>query len=98
MDVICIWLMKCLLEQLLMDPVGIASSGPFSLVSLRDSRRSRGRLIFADGYAGVPHGCSKDDCSKVAYAVVMADAVVMTTMMWMNSSSEGVEERCSDIN
>ncbi|RZR88886.1 hypothetical protein BHM03_00016528 [Ensete ventricosum] len=25
-DVICIWLMKCLLEQLLVDPVGIASS------------------------------------------------------------------------
>ncbi|RWW54709.1 hypothetical protein BHE74_00038691 [Ensete ventricosum] len=31
-DVICIWLMKCLLEQLLVDPVGIASSGPFSLL------------------------------------------------------------------
>ncbi|RRT83741.1 hypothetical protein B296_00006778 [Ensete ventricosum] len=30
MNVIGIWLMKCLLEQLLVDPVRIASSGSFS--------------------------------------------------------------------
>ncbi|RWV91826.1 hypothetical protein GW17_00045852 [Ensete ventricosum] len=36
MGVICIGFIKCFLEQMLVNPIGIASSGPFSLFYARD--------------------------------------------------------------